>query len=122
MSEPVTHAKIASMRLVLAALALTLLTACGGGDDSTPAPTADDLAAEIGCEGDSADEEHKVSCETDDAFFGITVYESNESRDADVEAATSAGATVLVGDRFLIDSSSAAALEQAQKAVGGEIR
>jgi hypothetical protein len=110
------------MRTPVAILALLCLAACSPGDSSKPAPDADDLAAEIGCKGDSADEADKVSCETKDAFVGITVYQDNRARDADVKAARSVGAAVLVGDRFMIDASDPAELERVQDIVGGDLK
>lgn len=108
------------MRILGAVALAILLTACGGSEEE-PAPDADELAAAFDCAGDSDEADNKVSCETGDAFYGITVYDDNEARDADVEAATSMGVRVLVGDRFLIDASDPAALEVAQEKVGGEV-
>jgi hypothetical protein len=109
-----------AMRTLGVLLAALLLAGCGGGSDE-PAPDAEELAAQFDCEGDADEAEGKVSCETEDAYYGITVYDDNDARDADVEAATSMGVAVLVGDRFIIDSSFDGALDAAREKVGGEI-
>ena len=107
----------------LGALALMalLLAGCGGKDatDTGPAPSADDLAAQLDCTDDSDDAADKVSCETEDAYLGITVYKSNDDRDVYLQ---SVSVPVLVGDRFVIDASDPAALDAAQKIVGGKVQ
>lgn len=96
-----------AMRLLLAALPLALLTACGGGGSSTPAVSSGaDVAKVVGCTGYQGGTEQQYvaeggTCKVDGADVYVYYFADNADRDNWVKVATvAAGGEYVVGDHF----------------------
>ena len=110
------------------ALALVLLTGCGGGgEDATPTVAA--LAERLGCTGlemDEASQKELGAREDGSCMFAgkrvsVLTYNSNSARDNMNEIAKEFGSISVLGDRWAVRVDSDALAGQVQAKLGGKV-
>jgi hypothetical protein len=133
-----THVAVRATALLGSALALALVTGCGGGEcsgkpalaaaigvNSGPPATLKQLATKTGCEKPQvqtdAEELRQGVCKTDKGQYTVTTFSTDKGKAAWLEEAKKWGGNYLVGTRWVIAGNDPGVLQGFSEKVGGNI-